>query len=108
MPVLNVGLAVILLLTLNQPLFLKSAIFKTQRPGDTLVDYNEEVDATVTTLKDDEAVYRLYVDTNQAAGVPRVGIRHRIASSHICRCYYIRVRNAHSSSGSVWGLPPTQ
>ncbi len=70
-PILNVGLAVILLLTLNQPLFLKSAIFKTQRPGDTLVDYNEEVDATVTTLKDDESVYRLYVDTNQAADASR-------------------------------------
>ena len=71
MPILNAGLAVILLFTLNQPLFLKSAIFKTQRPGDTLVDYNEEVDATVTTLKDDEAVYRLYVDTNQAADASR-------------------------------------
>ena len=71
MPVLNAGLAVILLLTVNQPLFLKSAIFKTQRPGDTLVDYNEEVDATVTTLKDDEGVYRLYVDTNQAADASR-------------------------------------
>ncbi len=70
-PILNAGLAVILLLTLNQPLFLKSAIFKTQRPGDTLVDYNEEVDATVTTLKDDEGVYRLYVDTNQAADASR-------------------------------------
>ena len=71
MPILNSGLAVILLLTVNQPLFLKSAIFKTQRPGDTLVDYNEEVDATVTTLKDDEGVYRLYVDTNQAADASR-------------------------------------
>ena len=71
MPILNIGLAVILLLTVNQPLFLKSAIFKTQRPGDTLVDYNEEVDATVTTLKDDEGVYRLYVDTNQAADASR-------------------------------------
>ena len=71
MPILNVGLAVILLLTVNQPLFLKSAIFKTQRPGDTLVDYNEEVDATVTTLRDDEGVYRLYVDTNQAADASR-------------------------------------
>ena len=71
MPILNAGLAVILLLTVNQPLFLKSAIFKTQRPGDTLVDYNEEVDATVTTLKDDEGVYRLYVDTNQAADASR-------------------------------------
>ena len=71
MPVLNAGLAIILLLTVNQPLFLKSAIFKTQRPGDTLVDYNEEVDATVTTLKDDEGVYRLYVDTNQAADASR-------------------------------------
>ena len=71
MPILNVGLAMILLLTVNQPLFLKSAIFKTQRPGDTLVDYNEEVDATVTTLRDDEGVYRLYVDTNQAADASR-------------------------------------
>ena len=71
MPVLNAGLALILLLTVNQPVFLKSAIFKTQRPGDTLVDYNEEVDATVTTLKDDEGVYRLYVDTNQAADASR-------------------------------------
>ena len=70
-PVLNVGLAVVLLLTVNQPLFLKSTIFKTQRPGDTLIDYNEEVDATVTTLKDDEGVYRLYVDTNQAADASR-------------------------------------
>ena len=70
-PILNAGLAVILLLTVNQPLFLKSAIFKTQRPGDTLVDYNEEVDATVTTLRDDEGVYRLYVDTNQAADASR-------------------------------------
>ncbi len=71
MPVLNAGLAVVLLLTVNQPLFLKSTIFKTQRPGDTLIDYNEEVDATVTTLKDDEGVYRLYVDTNQAADASR-------------------------------------
>ena len=71
LPILNAGLAVILLFTLNQPLFLKSAIFKTQRPGDTLVAYNEEVDATVTTLKDDEGVYRLYVDTNQAADASR-------------------------------------
>ena len=71
MPILNAGLAVILLFTLNQPLFLKSAIFKTQRPGDTLVDYNEDVDATVTTLKDNEGVYRLYVDTNQAADASR-------------------------------------
>ena len=71
MPVLNVGLAVIVLLTLNQPLFLKSTIFKTQRPGDKVVDYKEEVDATVTTLKDDEGVYRLYVDANQAADASR-------------------------------------
>ena len=71
MPTLNAGLAVILLLTVNQPLFLKSTIFKTQRPGDILIDYNEEVDATVTTLKDDEGVYRLYVDTNQAADASR-------------------------------------
>ena len=71
MPILNAGLAGILLFTLNQPLFLKSAIFKTQRPGDTLVDYNEDVDATVTTLKDNEGVYRLYVDTNQAADASR-------------------------------------
>ncbi len=71
MPVLNIGLAVIVLLTLNQPLFLKSTIFKTQRPGDEVVDYKEEIDATVTTLKDDEGVYRLYVDANQAADASR-------------------------------------
>ena len=70
-PILNVGLAVILLLTLSQPLFLKSTIYKTQRPGDKVVDYVEEVDATVTTLKDDEGVYRLYVDANQAADASR-------------------------------------
>ena len=70
-PILNIGFAVILLLTLNQPLFLKSTIFKTQRPGDTVVDYKEEIDATVTTLKDKENVYRLYVDANQAADASR-------------------------------------
>ncbi len=70
-PILNVGLAVILLLTMSQPLFLKSTIYKTQRPGDKVVDYEEEVDATVTTLKDDEGVYRLYVDANQAADASR-------------------------------------
>ena len=53
------------------PLFLKSAIFKIQRPGDDLVAYQEEVDASITTLKDDEGVYRLYVDTNQAADASR-------------------------------------
>ena len=70
-PILNIGFAIILLLTLNQPLFLKSTIFKTQRPGDTVVDYKEEIDATVTTLKDEEDVYRLYVDANQAADASR-------------------------------------
>ena len=70
-PILNIGFAIILLLTLNQPLFLKSTIFKTQRPGDTVVDYKEEIDATVTTLKDEEGVYRLYVDANQAADASR-------------------------------------
>lgn len=70
-PIINVGLAIIVLLTLNQPLFLKSTIFKTQRPGDTVVAYEEEVDATVTTLKDNEGVYRLYVDANQAADASR-------------------------------------
>ena len=55
----------------DTPLFLKSAIFKVQRPGDDLVDYREEIDASVTTLKDDEGVYRLYVDTNQAADASR-------------------------------------
>lgn len=70
-PILNIGFAVILLLTLNQPLFLKSTIFKTQRPGDTVVDYKEEIDATVTTLKDEEDIYRLYVDANQAADASR-------------------------------------
>ncbi len=70
-PIVNIGLAIIILLTLNQPLFLRSTIFKTQRPGDTVVDYKEEVDATVTTLKDDEGVYRLYVDANQAADASR-------------------------------------
>ena len=69
--ILTVGLALIVLFTANKPLFLKSAIFRTQRPGDALVDYNEEVDATVTTLKDDEDVYRLYVNTNQAADASR-------------------------------------
>ncbi len=69
--ILNIGFAIILLLTLNQPLFLKSTIFKTQRPGDTVVDYKEEIDATVTTLKDEENVYRLYVDANQAADASR-------------------------------------
>ena len=70
-PIVNIGLALIVLLTLNQPLFLKSTIYKTQRPGDIVVDYEEEVDATVTTLKDDEGVYRLYVDANQAADASR-------------------------------------
>ena len=70
-PIVNVGLAIVLLFSLNQPLFLKSTIFKTQRPGDTVVDYEEEVDATVTTLKDNEGVHRLYVDANQAADASR-------------------------------------
>ena len=70
-PIVNVGLAVIILFTLSQPLFLKSTIYKTQRPGDKVVDYEEEVDATVTTLKDDEGVHRLYVDANQAADASR-------------------------------------
>ena len=50
---------------------MKSTIYKTQRPGDEVVDYKEEIDATVTTLKDDEGVYRLYVDANQAADASR-------------------------------------
>ncbi len=70
-PIITVGLAIVVLLTLNQPLFIKSTIYKTQRPGDDVVDYKEEVDATVTTLKDDEGVYRLYVDANQAADASR-------------------------------------
>ncbi len=70
-PIVNVGLAIVILFSLNQPLFLKSTIFKTQRPGDTVVDYEEEIDATVTTLKDDEGVHRLYVDANQAADASR-------------------------------------
>ena len=70
-PVLNIGFAILVLLTLNQPIFLKSTIFKTQRPGDTVVDYKEGVDATVTTLKDEENAYRLYVDANQAADASR-------------------------------------
>lgn len=70
-PIVNVGLAIIILFTLSHPLFLKSTIYKTQRPGDKVVDYEEEVDATVTTLKDDEGVYRLYVDANQAADASR-------------------------------------
>ncbi len=69
--ILTVGIAAIILFVANKPLFLKSAIFRTQRPGDTIIDYKEEVDATVTTLKDDEDVYRLYVDTNQAADASR-------------------------------------
>jgi spermidine synthase len=69
--ILTVGLGAIVLYTSNKPLFLKSAIFQTQRPGDTIIDYNEEVDATVTTLQDDEEVRRLYVDTNQAADASR-------------------------------------
>ncbi len=70
-PIINVGLAIIILFTLSQPLFIKSTIYKTQRPGDEVVDYVEEVDATVTTLKDDDGVYRLYVDANQAADASR-------------------------------------
>ena len=69
--ILTIGIAAIVLFVANKPLFLKSAIFRTQRPGDTIIDYQEEVDATVTTLKDDEDVYRLYVDTNQAADASR-------------------------------------
>ncbi|MDE0297702.1 MAG: fused MFS/spermidine synthase [Candidatus Poribacteria bacterium] len=69
--ILTVGVAVIILFAANKPIFLKSAIFRTQRPGDTIIDYKEEVDATITTLKDDEDVYRLYVDTNQAADASR-------------------------------------
>lgn len=70
-PIITIGLAVVLLFSLNQPIFLKSTIYKTQRPGDQIVDYQEEVDGTVTTLKDDEGVYRLYVDANQAADASR-------------------------------------
>ena len=69
--ILTIGIAAIVLFVANKPLFLKSAIFRTQRPGDTIIDYKEEVDATVTTLKDDEDVFRLYVDTNQAADASR-------------------------------------
>ena len=69
--ILTAGIAAIILFIANKPLFLKSAIFRTQRPGDTIIDYKEEVDATVTTLKDDEDVHRLYVDTNQAADASR-------------------------------------
>ena len=68
---LTVVLGVIILSVANRPLFLRSAIFRIQRPGDTIVDYKEEIDSTVTTLKDDEGVYRLYVDTNQAADASR-------------------------------------
>ena len=70
-PIITLGLAAVLLFSLNQPIFLKSTIYKTQRPGDQVVDYQEEVDGTVTTLKDDEGVYRLYVDANQAADASR-------------------------------------
>ena len=70
-PIITIGLAAVLLFSLNQPIFLKSTIYKTQRPGDQVVDYQEEVDGTVTTLKDDEGVYRLYVDANQAADASR-------------------------------------
>ncbi len=70
-PIINVGLAIVVLLALSKPIFLNSTIYKTQRPGDEVVDYEEEVDATVTTLKDDEGVYRLYVDANQAADASR-------------------------------------
>ena len=65
--ILTAGFGLIVLFLADKPLFLKSAIFRTQRPGDTIVDYKEEVDATVTTLKDEKGVHRLYVDTNQAA-----------------------------------------
>ena len=70
-PIINIAIAIFLLLTLNQPLFIKSTIYKTQRPGDEVVDYNEEIDATVTTLKDKEGIHRLYVDANQAADASR-------------------------------------
>ena len=70
-PILTGGLAIILLLTINQSIFLKSTIYNTQRPGDEVVAYEEEVDATVTTLRDNEGVYRLYVDANQAADASR-------------------------------------
>ncbi len=69
--ILTGSVGLIMLFWANTPLFLKSAIFRTQRPGDTLIAYNEEVDATVTTLKDDEGIHRLYVDTNQAADASR-------------------------------------
>ena len=55
----------------NTPLFLNSAIFRLQHPGDELIDYTEGIDASITTLKDDADVYRLYVDTNQAADASR-------------------------------------
>ena len=69
--ILTAGFGLIVLFAANKPLFLKSAISRTQRLGDTIIDYKEEVDATITTLKDDEGIYRLYVDMNQAADASR-------------------------------------
>ena len=93
-PILNIGFALILLLTLNQPLFLKSTIFKTQRPGDTVVDYKEEIDATVTTLKDEENVYRLYVDANQAADASRWDSPSHRVIAHLPLLLHPRPRRA--------------
>jgi len=46
---------------------LKSAIFKHQPPGNKLINYDEDVDANVTTMVDGDGVRRLYADGLQVA-----------------------------------------
>ena len=69
--IVTITVVVMTLVWSNTPLFLNSAIFRLQHPGDKLIDYTEGIDASITTLKDDAGVYRLYVDTNQAADASR-------------------------------------
>jgi len=51
----------------HNPIVLKSAIFRYQRPKGKLLFYDEGVDASVTVLEDEDGTRLLYVDTNQAA-----------------------------------------
>jgi len=51
----------------GNPIVFKSAIFKIQHQGGKLIEYDEDIDASVTTMVDADGVRRLYVDGHQAA-----------------------------------------
>ena len=99
--ILTAGIAIVIIFTANKPLFLKSAIFRTQRRAILLSIIKRKLTPQLPRSRTTKTCTG-YMWIRIRQPTPPAGIRRRTASLPISRFCCIRIRNERWSSDLAW------